>query len=74
MEQTPDEARVWDGAGLISRRMLRKLVLSEAEGMALSEDPTIFQYDEIYDDFSSNCANMKEAQAKFRNEPKKVVF
>jgi hypothetical protein len=29
MEQTPDEAKVWDGAGLISRRMVEKLVLSE---------------------------------------------
>src|SRR5690606_19493509 len=29
MEQAPDEAKVWDGAGLISRRMLRKMVLSE---------------------------------------------
>jgi hypothetical protein len=29
MEQTPDEANVWDGAGLISRRMVEKLVLSE---------------------------------------------
>ena len=23
LEQTPEEAKVWDGAGLISRRMLR---------------------------------------------------
>lgn len=29
MEQTPEQAKVWDGAGLISRKMLRKLVLSE---------------------------------------------
>ena len=29
-EQSPDEAKVWDGAGLISRRMLQKMVLSEA--------------------------------------------
>ncbi len=29
MEQTPDEAKVWDGAGLISRRMLKKMMLSE---------------------------------------------
>ncbi|HUM70008.1 MAG TPA: hypothetical protein PLK31_14330, partial [Chloroflexota bacterium] len=38
MEQSPEEAKVWDGAGLISRRMLRKLALSEAEGMMLSDD------------------------------------
>ena len=38
MAQSSAEARVWDGAGLISRRMLRKLVLSEAEGMMLSEE------------------------------------
>jgi hypothetical protein len=30
MEQSSDEAKVWDGAGLISRRMLQKMVLSEA--------------------------------------------
>jgi hypothetical protein len=29
MEQTPDEAKVWDGAGLISRRMVEKLVLND---------------------------------------------
>lgn len=29
MEQSLEEAKVWDGAGLISRQMLRKLVLSE---------------------------------------------
>lgn len=29
MEQSPAEAKVWDGAGLISRRMLRKMMLSE---------------------------------------------
>jgi hypothetical protein len=38
MEQSPEEAKVWDGAGLISRQMLRKLVLSGAEGMVQSED------------------------------------
>ncbi|MAU00662.1 MAG: hypothetical protein CL608_26250 [Anaerolineaceae bacterium] len=38
MEQSLEEAKVWDGAGLISRQMLRKLALSEAEGMVLSED------------------------------------
>jgi hypothetical protein len=29
MEQPPEEAKVWDGAGLISRRMLRKMMLSD---------------------------------------------
>lgn len=29
MDQSPDEAKVWDGAGLISRKMLRKMRLSE---------------------------------------------
>ena len=29
MEQSPDEAKVWDGAGLISRRMLRQMALSD---------------------------------------------
>lgn len=29
MEQPSEEAKVWDGAGLISRRMLRKMMLSE---------------------------------------------
>ncbi len=29
MTQTPEEAKVWDGAGLISRRMLRKLMTAE---------------------------------------------
>ncbi|GIK53439.1 MAG: hypothetical protein BroJett014_24120 [Planctomycetota bacterium] len=29
MAQSPAEAKVWDGAGLISRRMLRKMMLSE---------------------------------------------
>lgn len=29
LEQTPEEAKVWDGAGLISRRMLQKLLLSD---------------------------------------------
>jgi hypothetical protein len=46
MDQTPEEAKVWDGAGLISRKMLRKLAtstssaqaLSDAEGMRLSEE------------------------------------
>ena len=28
MEQTSDEAKVWDGAGLISRQILRKMILS----------------------------------------------
>ncbi len=37
MEQTPDEAKVWDGAGLISRRMLRKLAAQQAEGLMGSE-------------------------------------
>src|SRR5690606_29092064 len=37
LAQSPEEAKVWDGAGLISRQMLRKLALSEAEGMMLSE-------------------------------------
>jgi hypothetical protein len=36
MAQSPAEAKVWDGAGLISRRMLRKLALGEAGGDALS--------------------------------------
>ena len=38
MAQSPAEAKVWDGAGLISRRMLKKLALSGAEGMMLSEE------------------------------------
>ena len=38
MTQSPAEAKVWDGAGLISRRMLKKLALSGAQGMMLSED------------------------------------
>ncbi|NKQ35415.1 MAG: hypothetical protein HF973_07335 [Chloroflexi bacterium] len=29
MEQSPEEAKVWDGAGLISRKMLRKMMLSD---------------------------------------------
>ncbi len=29
MEQSPEEAKVWDGAGLISRKMLKKMVLSD---------------------------------------------
>ncbi|MBK9052035.1 MAG: hypothetical protein IPL78_14335 [Chloroflexi bacterium] len=29
LEQTPEEAKVWDGAGLISRRMLKKMLLSD---------------------------------------------
>ena len=29
MAQSPTEAKVWDGAGLISRRMLKKMMLSE---------------------------------------------
>lgn len=29
LDQTPVEAKVWDGAGLISRRLLRKMVLSD---------------------------------------------
>ena len=29
MTQTPEEARVWDGAGLMSRRMLAKLALTD---------------------------------------------
>ncbi len=29
MEQTADEAKVWDGAGLISRRLLRQMSLSD---------------------------------------------
>ena len=29
MAQSPAEAKVWDGAGLISRRMLKKMMLSE---------------------------------------------
>jgi hypothetical protein len=40
MEQTPDEAKVWDGAGLISRRMLEKLAAQQAEGLMRGEaDP-----------------------------------
>jgi len=51
MAQSPAEAKVWDGAGLISRQMLRKLATStssvpalsgagtsQAEGMTLAED------------------------------------
>lgn len=29
LNQTPEEAKVWDGAGLISRKMLRKMMLSD---------------------------------------------
>lgn len=29
MKQTPAEAKIWDGAGLISRRMLQKMILSD---------------------------------------------
>jgi hypothetical protein len=29
LEQTPEEAKVWDGAGLISRRMLKRMLLSD---------------------------------------------
>lgn len=29
MEQSPDQAKVWDGAGLISRRVLRQMALSD---------------------------------------------
>jgi hypothetical protein len=29
LEQSPEEAKVWDGAGLVSRRMLRKMTLPE---------------------------------------------
>lgn len=29
MEQSPEEAKIWDGAGLISRKMLRKMMLSD---------------------------------------------
>jgi hypothetical protein len=36
MAQTPTEAKVWDGAGLISRRMLRKLVNATSHGQAQS--------------------------------------
>ena len=28
LDQTPDEAKVWDGAGVVSRRMLEKMMLS----------------------------------------------
>jgi hypothetical protein len=37
MAQTPDEAKVWDGAGLISRRLLRKLAAQQAEGLMGAE-------------------------------------
>jgi len=33
MEQTADEANVWDGAGVISRKMLRKFAFDDATGM-----------------------------------------
>lgn len=29
MEHSPEEAKIWDGAGLISRQMLRKMILAE---------------------------------------------
>src|SRR5690606_23974846 len=29
LEQTPEEAKVWDGAGLISRQMLKRMLLSD---------------------------------------------
>lgn len=34
MEQTADEAKVWDGAALISRRMLRKLATAQGEAVS----------------------------------------
>jgi hypothetical protein len=37
LEQSSAEAKVWDGAGLISRRMLRKLVLSDGLSPAKRE-------------------------------------
>ena len=37
MTQSQEEAKVWDGAGLISRQMLRKLVLSEGLSPAKRE-------------------------------------
>lgn len=37
MEQSPGEAKVWDGAGLISRQMLRKMMLSDALSPAKRE-------------------------------------
>jgi hypothetical protein len=40
MEQSPEEAKVWDGAGLISRQMLRKLATSTSSVQALSGDGT----------------------------------
>jgi hypothetical protein len=43
MEQTPDEAKVWDGAGLISRRMVEKLATSlpSMSGAALNDGLTL---------------------------------
>lgn len=37
MTQSPAEAKVWDGAGLISRRMLKKMMLSETLSPAKRE-------------------------------------
>lgn len=37
MHQSPEEAKVWDGAGIVSRRMLQKMMLSDSLSPAKRE-------------------------------------
>ncbi|XP_037940029.1 nuclear speckle splicing regulatory protein 1-like [Teleopsis dalmanni] len=54
------------GPGLMERRMARSI-----QEKALEEDPTVFQYDELYDDMENKRENEKDIK---KREPKKSKY
>lgn len=59
-------AGVSSGPSLMERRVARKL-----QEKALEEDPTIFQYDELYDEMDKGREEQKQTKSK---EPKKPKY
>ncbi|XP_034110847.1 nuclear speckle splicing regulatory protein 1 [Drosophila albomicans] len=57
---------VVSGPSLMERRVARNI-----QAKALAEDPTIFQYDELYDDMDSKREEAKETKKK---EPRKAKY
>ncbi|KAM8720885.1 hypothetical protein ACLKA7_006861 [Drosophila subpalustris] len=60
------KSAVVSGPSLMERRVARNL-----QEKALAEDPTIFQYDELYDDMDNKREEAKESK---RQEPRKAKY
>ncbi|XP_037726579.1 nuclear speckle splicing regulatory protein 1 [Drosophila subpulchrella] len=63
----PKTSGVTSGPSLMERRVARR-----QQEKALAEDPTIFQYDELYDDMDSKREEAKQSKSQEPRKPKYI--